>query len=73
LIALYEEPEKPPNALEFVRIIWKYFLFLSFVRRFIATPSSVDIDAVLAENETLKRQNEELREQIEKLQAVQSE
>jgi cell division septum initiation protein DivIVA len=33
----------------------------------------VDIDAVLAENETLKRQNEELREQIEKLQAAQSE
>jgi cell division protein FtsB len=38
-----------------------------FVRRFISSQSGIDIDAVIAENEELKRQNEELQQQIETL------
>ncbi|KAH7831818.1 putative C-Myc-binding protein [Monocercomonoides exilis] len=58
LIALYEEPEKPANAIE-------------FVRRFLTTPSGIDVDALVAENEELKKRVEELSMEVERLQQMQ--
>jgi len=54
LVALYEEPEKPANALD-------------FVRRYLTAPSGVDVEQVAAENEELKKRVEDLSAQITEL------
>ncbi|KAK2953728.1 putative c-Myc-binding protein like protein [Blattamonas nauphoetae] len=55
LIALYEEPEKPPNAVE-------------YVRRFLSSPAGINVDSMAAENEALKKRVEELELQVQQLQ-----
>mmetsp|Transcript_9631 Transcript_9631/g.17514 ORF Transcript_9631/g.17514 Transcript_9631/m.17514 type:complete len:91 (+) Transcript_9631:129-401(+) len=47
LVGLYEEPERPPNAVD-------------YIKRYIGAPQNVDVDS-------LKRENEQLRAQLDKL------
>lgn len=56
LVGLYEEPEKPSNALEFVQS------HLSTVG-----PQTADIESLKLENGDLKKQLEEAKAQIEDL------
>jgi hypothetical protein len=51
LVSLYEEPEKPTNALEFL---------LSHMSQ--AGPQTADLEALKAENAELKKQLDEVRE-----------
>jgi len=54
LISLYEQPEKPPNALDFVK---KYF----------GAPTNVDITQLQNEHQELKDENQELKKIITEL------
>ena len=47
LVGLYEEPERPQNAIE-------------YIKRYIGAPQNVDVEG-------LKRENEQLRQELEKL------
>tara|TARA_B110000971_G_C19757533_1_gene384890 strand:+ start:75 stop:356 length:282 start_codon:yes stop_codon:yes gene_type:complete len=47
LVGLYEEPEKPNNGIE-------------FIKKSLGAPSDTDVEALMAENEDLKRQKNEL-------------
>ena len=42
LVGLYEEPEKPPNAVD-------------FIKKSLGAPNETDIDHLKAENEELKK------------------
>lgn len=42
LVGLYEEPERPPNAVE-------------YVKKVMGAPVGVDVDALRAENEQLRQ------------------
>lgn len=55
LVGLYEEPEKPQNAIE-------------FIKKCMGAPSDTDVDQLKADNEDLKRQKAELEKKIEALQ-----
>ena len=52
LVGLYEEPERPPNAGE-------------YVKKVMGAPVGVDVDALTAENARLKAENQALKELIE--------
>lgn len=54
LVGLYEEPERPPNAVD-------------YIKRYMGAPTGVDVEALRAENETLRKEREELRSTIEEL------
>ena len=54
LVGLYEEPERPPNAVD-------------YVKRYMGAPTGVDVEALRAENEALRKEREELRSTIEDL------
>ena len=47
LVGLYEEPERPQNAVD-------------YVRRYLGAPPNVDVEG-------LKRENEQLRQELDKL------
>ena len=51
LVALYEEPEKPQNAIEFIKLT-------------LGAPDWPDVDALKAENEALRVKAEELEKQL---------
>merc|ERR1712146_612838 len=51
LVGLYEEPEKPANAIDFIKMT-------------LGAPSGVDVDALKAENEQLKAKVGELEAQL---------
>ena len=55
LVGLYEEPEKPGNAIE-------------FIKKCLGAPSDTDVESLKAENEDLRRQKAELEKRIEELQ-----
>ena len=55
LVGLYEEPEKPGNAIE-------------FIKKTLGAPSDTDVESLKAENEDLRRQNHELNKRIDDLQ-----
>ena len=48
LVGLYEEPERPANAIE-------------YIKRYIGAPQHVDVDGLKRENEQLKAELEKLR------------
>jgi len=54
LVGLYEEPEKPNNAID-------------FIKRYLGTPSDIDVDTLRNEYEALKERNAELERQVEEL------
>ncbi|KAK1944082.1 c-Myc-binding [Phytophthora citrophthora] len=54
LVGLYEESDKPPNAVD-------------YVKRFMGAPTGIDVDALRAENEELKKKNAELIKTVEEL------
>lgn len=56
LVSLYEEPEKPSNALEFLQ---------SHISQ--AGPQTADLEALKVENAELKKQNDDLKAQVEEL------
>jgi len=55
LVGLYEEPEKPNNAIE-------------FIKKCLGAPSDTNVDQLKADNEELRRQKQELEKKIEALQ-----
>ena len=54
LVGLYEEPEKPSNAIE-------------FIKKCLGAPSDTDVEQLKADNEELRRQKQELEKKIEAL------
>jgi hypothetical protein len=52
LVGLYEEPEKPSNAVD-------------FIKKSLGSPNEVDVDHLKAENEELKKQVAMLQKQLE--------
>ena len=56
LVGLYEEPEKPGNAIE-------------FIKKCLGAPSDTDVESLKAENEELRRQKSELEKRQDDLQA----
>ena len=51
LVGLYEEPERPPNAVD-------------YVKKVLGAPVGVDVDALRAENERLNAMVKSLQEQL---------
>mmetsp|Transcript_14188 Transcript_14188/g.20891 ORF Transcript_14188/g.20891 Transcript_14188/m.20891 type:complete len:95 (+) Transcript_14188:137-421(+) len=54
LVGLYEEPERPPNAVD-------------YIKRYMGAPTNVDVEAIKKENEDLKVDIAELRMQVQTL------
>ena len=54
LVGLYEEPDKPTNAIE-------------FIKKYLNSPLDVDVDKLSIEYEKLKHENEQLKATIEEL------
>ena len=51
LVGLYEEPERPPNAVE-------------YIKRYLGAPAGVDVEALKSEN-ALEEGNAALQEKVE--------
>ncbi|ORX84947.1 hypothetical protein BCR32DRAFT_291006 [Anaeromyces robustus] len=51
LVGLYEESEKPENPID-------------FIKQFLGGPSEIDIEALKAENDELKRKVEDLESEL---------
>jgi len=56
LVGLYEEPERPPNAVD-------------YIKRYMGAPTGVDVEALRQENEALRKEREELRATVNELNA----
>ena len=54
LVGLYEEPERPPNAVD-------------YIKRYIGAPTGVDVEAIRAENEQSKVEKANLEASIKEL------
>ena len=54
MVGLYEEPEKPGNAIE-------------FIKKMLGAPSDTDVEGLKAQNEELKREKAVLEDQIRQL------
>ena len=54
LVGLYEEPEKPGNAIE-------------FIKKTLGAPSDTDVESLKAENEDLRNSNSQLQKRVEEL------
>ena len=54
LVGLYEEPERPPNAVD-------------YIKRYIGAPTGIDVEAIRAENEQLKVDKANLEASIKEL------
>ena len=54
MVGLYEESEKPPNAVD-------------YVKRYMGAPTGVDVEAIRAENEELRKKVHALQETIDEL------
>jgi hypothetical protein len=55
LVGLYEEPDRPNNALD-------------YMKRYLGAPSAVDIDGIKQENSELNIQIEKMKKQLAELQ-----
>ena len=55
LVGLYEEPEKPGNAVD-------------FIKKSLGAPSDTDVEELRAENEELRRTTAQLERTIDELQ-----
>lgn len=54
LVGLYEEPERPLNAID-------------YIKRYMGAPQNVDVDALKRENESLRLQVDKLSKQMEEI------
>jgi hypothetical protein len=54
LVGLYEEPERPPNAVD-------------YIKRYMGAPTGIDVEALRAECEQLKKENQTLQATIKEL------
>ena len=54
LVGLYEEPEKPSNAID-------------FVKKYLGSPTDIDAETLRVEYEALKERNAELERTVEEL------
>lgn len=54
LVGLYEEPERPPNAVD-------------YIKRYMGAPTGIDVEALRVENEELKKEVQEMKVTIEEL------
>jgi hypothetical protein len=54
LVGLYEEPEKPGNAID-------------FIKRYLGSPTDIDAESLRAEFEAAKARNEELQREVQEL------
>ncbi|CAM9242866.1 unnamed protein product [Pylaiella littoralis] len=54
LVGLYEEPERPPNAVD-------------YIKRYMGAPTGVDAEAMRLQNEEFKKENDELRSKLQSL------
>eukprot|EP00606_Chrysophyceae_sp_TOSAG23-5_P001261 GSChrysophyteH2.ASY1.ANO1.1489.1 assembled CDS len=59
LVGLYEEPERPPNAVD-------------YIKRYMGAPTGVDVDAMRNELESLKAENAQLKQTVTDLTAKQA-
>ncbi len=57
LVGLYEEPERPPNAVD-------------YIKRYMGAPTGVDVDALRFENEALKKDVARLEKEVKELAAA---
>lgn len=55
-MGLYEEPERPPNAVD-------------YIKRYMGAPTGVDIEAIRLENENLKKEVQRLESLVKELNA----
>jgi predicted ATP-grasp superfamily ATP-dependent carboligase len=55
LVALYEEPESPEDAIE-------------YIKQFLGSPQGIDVESLQRENEELEAQAQTLRERLAELQ-----
>ncbi len=51
MVGLYEEPEKPHNAVEY-KIIYQRFL-----KKYLGGPNDIDVDKLKSEYEKIKEEN----------------
>ncbi len=56
LVGLYEEPERPPNAVE-------------YIKRYLGSAAGTDVEALRAENERLREENDALAAENDALRA----
>ena len=56
LVGLYEEPERPANAVD-------------YIKKYMGAPTGVDVEAIKAENVSLKKKCDQLKKAIEELNA----
>ncbi len=56
LVGLYEEPERPANAVD-------------YIKKYMGAPTGVDVEALRAENERFKVENESLTKALHELNA----
>jgi hypothetical protein len=54
LVGLYEEPERPPNAVD-------------YIKRYMGAPTGVDVEALKLENEQLKAEKAAMEATIKEL------
>ena len=61
LVGLYEEPERPPNAVDYIKVIIVIktihiilILLLLLLQRYMGAPTGIDVEALRQENEQLK-------------------
>jgi uncharacterized protein YPO0396 len=55
LVGLYEEPERPTNAID-------------YIRKYMGAPANVDVESLKRENEELRQSMDVLTKQVEALQ-----
>jgi hypothetical protein len=59
LVGLYEEPERPPNAVD-------------YIKRYMGAPTGIDVEALRAECEQLKKEKATLEATIKELNSRQT-
>ena len=62
LVGLYEEPEKPNNAIEYISITNP-----RFIKKFLGAPTDIDTEKLQVEYEKLREENLELQKQVAEL------
>lgn len=62
MVGLYEEPEKPGNAIEYLNK-----LNIRYVKKYLGSPVDIDVDKLKLEYEKLKDENIKLKREVAEL------